>query len=112
MAKYCGNLGFSQLEEVSPGVLQPSIIERLYYGDVKRNYRRSQNSSESTNDNFALSDEISVLLDPYAMDNFYNLQYVTYMGAKWKVTAVSMAYPRMLLTIGGVYNGDSEIEDS
>lgn len=112
MAKFFGMLGFSDLEEKSPGVIQDSIIERPYYGEVNRNLRRVQTSTESTNDNFALSDEISVLLDPYAMKNYYNLKYVTYMGARWKVTTVSIKYPRLILNLGGLYNGDSEIGDS
>lgn len=110
MAKYFGMLGYRELVETAPGVEFPKIIERPYYGEVNRNLRRSQTSTESVNDNFALSNEVSVLLDPYAQENFYNLQYITYMGAKWKVTNVEIRYPRLVLTLGGMYNDDGAEE--
>lgn len=112
MAKFCGMLGFSEQVETAPGVSLPKTVEHLYYGDVSRNLRRLQSSTESVNDGFALSNEISVLLDPYALENYYNLQYVTYMGVRWKVTTVEIRYPRLVLNLGGKYNGETPFGDS
>jgi hypothetical protein len=30
--------------------------------------------------------------------------YVEFMGTKWKITNVEVQYPRLILSVGGVYN--------
>ena len=40
MAKYCGNVGFVESVEASPGIWEYQTIERPYRGDVLRNTRR------------------------------------------------------------------------
>lgn len=101
--KYCGQIGYSQTVETSPGVWTETITERTYYGDVIRNNRRLQDSNQ-INDNVTISNEISVIADPYACHNFYMIRYLTFMGTKWKVSSVDVQYPRLILTIGGLYN--------
>ena len=32
------------------------------------------------------------------------MRYVEFMGAKWKISSVEVQYPRLILTVGGVYN--------
>lgn len=104
MAKFCGVIGFAVTAETVPGVYEEQIIERRYYGDLNRNSRRLQ-SSENLNDNINVSNEISIVADPYASQNFHAIRYVGFMGAKWKVNLVDVQYPRLILTLGGVYNG-------
>lgn len=104
MAKFYGAIGYSVTEETRPGIWKENIIERMYYGDLVRNTRRLQ-SSDKLNDNIDVSNEISILADPFANDNFHSMKYVEFMGAKWKITSVEVQYPRLILTIGGVYNG-------
>ena len=77
----------------------------MYSGDVIRNTRRLQ-SADQVNDNVNVSNEISIIADPYANGNFHAMRYVGFMGAKWKITNVEVLYPRLILTIGGVWNGD------
>lgn len=101
--KYCGQIGYSQTVETSPGVWTETITERTYYGDVIRNNRRLQDSNQ-INDNVTISNEISVIADPYACHNFHMIRYLTFMGTKWKVSSVDVQYPRLILTIGGLYN--------
>lgn len=101
--KYCGQIGYSQTVETSPGVWTETITERTYYGDVIRNNRRLQDSNQ-VNDNVTISNEISVIADPYACHNFHMIRYLTFMGTKWKVSSVDVQYPRLILTIGGLYN--------
>lgn len=101
--KYCGQIGYSQTVETSPGVWTETITERTYYGDVIRNNRRLQDSNQ-VNDNVTISNEISVIADPYACHNFHMIRYLTFMGIKWKVSSVDVQYPRLILTIGGLYN--------
>lgn len=104
MAKFFGVIGYAETAETAPGVWKEQITERKYYGDVIRNTRALQ-SSDQLNDNINISNEISIVADPYANQNFHAMRYVEFMGAKWKISNVSVQYPRLTLTLGGVYNG-------
>lgn len=103
MAKFCGIIGYELTEEIEPGVYVEKIIENMYFGDVIRNSRRLQERSK-VNDNVNISNQISIIADPFANNNFHSMRYVEYMGVKWKITDVEVQYPRLLLTIGGLYN--------
>ena len=104
MPKFCGNIGYAISKETTPGVWIEDIVERQYFGDVYRNTRKLQ-SGNQVNDSIDISNEISILSDPFANENFHSMRYVTYMGAKWKVSSVEVRYPRRILTVGGLYNG-------
>lgn len=104
MAKYYGKIGYNESVETTPGVWEEKITERSYYGDVVRNARRLQ-STDKVNDDINVNNEISIVADPYAMNNFHSMRYVEFMGAKWKVSNVEVQYPRLILTLGGLYNG-------
>ena len=104
MAKWFGKIGYANSTETSPGVWEDVIIERESYGDTVRNMRRLT-GAEKLNDNVKINEELSIIADPYAVSNFHNIRYVTYMGAKWKVDSVDASqYPRLVLTMGEVYN--------
>lgn len=105
MAKFYGNVGFVNTVEIEPGIWEEQITERPYYGDVTRNISRYQPSG-GVNDNININNTISILADPYANENFQHMRYVEFMGAKWKITNAEIQYPRILLNIGGVYNGE------
>jgi hypothetical protein len=106
MAKYSGKIGFvlSTPVETAPGVFENPITERKYRGDVLQDSRR-WDKSEYANDDLNLANRISIVGDAYAHDNFFAIRYVEWMGALWKVTKVEIQRPRLILTIGGVYNG-------
>lgn len=104
MAKFFGMVGYAITKETAPGVWTPVIEERPYYGDVLRDMRDYQNG-DGLNDNLNISNEISIVADPFAYSHFYAMRYIEYMGAQWKVTKVNVQRPRLVLTIGGVYNG-------
>ena len=106
MAKFYGVVGYGITEETTPGVWTDSIVERNYTGDVIKNYRKIS-SGENINDNIDVSNNISILSDPFAMNHFHSIKYVKWMGAAWKVSTVEVQYPRLILTIGGVYNGET-----
>lgn len=106
MAKFYGVVGYGITEETTPGVWVDRIIERNYSGDVIKNYKKSY-SGESINDNVDVSNNISIISDPFAMQHFHTIKYVKWMGAAWKVSTVEVQYPRLILTIGGVYNGET-----
>lgn len=107
MPKYYGTIGFVETKETAPDVWTEEITEREYSGDVIRIQRRWQ-GSEHLNDNLTINNKLSILSDPYAYNNFHSIRYATWMGAKWKVTSVEVAYPRLLLDLGGVYNEQNE----
>ena len=104
MPKFYGSIGYAISKETAPGVWVEDIVEHEYSGDVYRNTRKLQ-SGNQVNDSIDISNEISILSDPFANENFDSMRYVTYMGAKWKVSSVEVRYPRLILTVGGLYNG-------
>ncbi len=104
MAKFYGIIGYETRVETEPGVWTPTIVEREYFGDLLRNTHKIQNSG-GVNDNVDLAQDISIVADPYATENFRSMRYVEHMGTKWKITLVKPQYPRLILTTGGVYNG-------
>ena len=104
MAKYYGKIGFAESVESAPGVNVEKIVERNYYGELVRNSRRLQ-SANQLNDNINISNEISIVADPYADKNFHMMRYIEFMGTKWKISNVEVQPPRLILTIGGVWNG-------
>lgn len=105
MAKFYGVVGYAKPIEESRGVWTDDITEHAYYGDIQQNIRRLE-SSESVNDNINVSNRISIVADQFAYDNFHLIKYVQFMGAKWKVSSVEVKRPRLILTVGGLYNGE------
>ena len=105
MARFYGKVGFGTVNETRPGVWEDTIVERPYYGDIIRNARRHESGQDKVLDNINISNEFSILADAYANENFHNMKYVEFMGTKWKVSTVTVQYPRLILSAGGVYNG-------
>ena len=103
MAKFCGVIGYAVTKETEPGIWEEQIVEVEYFGDVIRNTRRI-NAPGKVNDDISISNQISIIADPFANNNFHAMKYVVFMGAKWKVSEVTVEYPRLILSIGGVYN--------
>lgn len=103
MAKWFGNVGYAETIETEPGVWEERITTRSYYGDAIRNTRLLQNSGE-VNDNVNVGNQLSIVADPYAINHIYNMRYAEFQGAKWKVTNVDVQHPRLILTLGGLYN--------
>lgn len=105
MAKWFGKVGYSETVETTPGVWTPHDTVHEYYGDVSRIATRWGVNSDSTNDNLTVNVQISIVADPFAIDNFYSMKWIEYMGTKWKIANVEPQLPRLLLTLGGVHNG-------
>lgn len=105
MAKWFGKIGYAETVETAPGVWKEQINVRDYYGDLTRNTRRLQ-SADKVNDDLNISNELSIVSDPYAIKNFHSMRYAEFMGAKWKISDVEVLYPRLRLTLGGLYNGE------
>lgn len=103
MAKWHGKIGYAKDVETSPGVWEKQYFEHRYYGDVIQDNRKNQ-PSDGLNDNLTITNEISIISDTFAISNFASMVYVEFMGVKWKITNVKVLRPRLILSIGGVYN--------
>ena len=106
MAKWCGKIGFTNTVETEPGIWDTEVVEKQYFGDVL-DYRWKRQSSGKVNDDINISNRISILADPYAMNHCSTMTYIEFMGANWKISDVSVQYPRLVINIGGVYNGNT-----
>lgn len=104
MAKFYGQVGYAETLETIPGIHEEVVTERNYFGDVIRNTRKLE-AGESINDDVVVNNNLSIVADSYAYQHFFAIRYVKWAGALWKVTSVEVQSPRLLLTIGGVYNG-------
>lgn len=104
MAKFAGMIGFAELVETSPGVFTEVITERPYKGDVVRMSRRLE-GADKINSDINVSNSFSIVSDPFADTHFFAMRYVTWMGARWKISNVILERPRLILNIGGLYNG-------
>lgn len=105
MAKWYGVIGYADTVEVEPGIWEEQVTERPYYGELIRNTRRLQ-TTDKVNDDLTISNQISIVSDPYAINNFHAMKYAVLLGTKWKITSVEVQYPRLVLEVGGVYNGN------
>lgn len=109
MAKFYGQIGYLTTEEkvledgTRTGVWEESIQERDYMGDVIKNTMRWQDAS-SVNGDIGISNQISIIADEYATANIGIMRYVTFMGTKWSISSIDVEYPRLILSLGGVYN--------
>lgn len=105
MARYAGLVGFLTPVEKDYGEYELEGVERKYYGDIfKHSYRTSPDAS-NTMDDIIMSNQISIVADPYANEHYSDIRYVIHMGVPWKVTYVEISHPRIILTVGGRYNG-------
>lgn len=108
MAKYYGMIGYAEVEDNGVGVWAERIVERPVYGDLIRNSKQNE-SGDSLNDDIRLKNDISIVMDPYAIQNFARIRYATFMGERWSVSTVDVERPRLILSMGGVYNGPTPI---
>lgn len=106
MAKWFGKIGYEGTAEDPPGsgIWSVGIIEREYYGDILSSVRRLQNGSD-VNDDVKLNNRLSIISDPYANENYLRIRYAEFFGIKCKVTSVTVEFPRLILELGGEYNG-------
>ena len=104
MAKFKGAIGYVSQVETAPGVWEDLATEKNYRGDVILNQERWQ-PTEGANDNLNLDNSISIIADNYAYANLGYIKYIVWNGQKWKVQSLAINRPRIVLQIGGLYNG-------
>ena len=106
MSKWFGKIGYAIQKESEPGIWEEEIIERDYYGDLLTDNRKRQ-SNNNVLDEITLSNMVSIIADPFAYNNCSCMAYAEIMGARWKISEIEVKPPRLNLTIGGVYNGNT-----
>lgn len=108
MAKWSGKIGFVTTAETpsGSGIWKEVVVVKNAKGDVKRSIKKWQ-VEDKVNDNITLNNEISIVGNPYIMQNYYAIRFISFMGAWWSVNTVTLDYPRLTLEIGGLYNGDT-----
>lgn len=104
MGRFYGPIGFSIQVETVPGVWAEQITERNYSGDEIKAASKLRNG-ENLNDNPTVDNRLSIVADAFALEKFQSIRYVKWMGGLWKLSSVELQRPRLLLTIGEVYNG-------
>lgn len=106
MSRFFGPIGFVQQVEnpEDSGIWVDVATERYYRGELTKNYKKWE-SSNQLNDNLNISNVLSILADPYVSNNLNAIRYVKWSGNYWSISSVEVQYPRLILTIGGVYNG-------
>jgi hypothetical protein len=109
--KYFGRVGYGKSSETQPGTWSDIVTERQYYGDVVKDTRRLV-ASQEVNANLSLGDSIEIVADPYALENFHAIKYAELAGALWEVTEIDQKRPRLILRLGGVYNGPRPTADA
>lgn len=106
MGLFYGPIGFVDTVEKpgGSGIWVEEPIERNYRGEVSRFSKRWGNS-ESVNPNLEITNSISIVADPYVNSHAYAIRYIKWLGSYWEVSNVDVEPPRLILTLGGVYNG-------
>lgn len=104
MSKFAGLVGYVTQEETSPGVWSPVDNPKRMRGDVIRQNVNHQDSGK-VNSDIALNHRVSLVGDKYAFDNIYYIKWIELTGLKWEVTSVEIQRPRIIVTLGGLWNG-------
>ena len=106
MGMFYGPIGFVETVEnpEGSGIWVEIPVERNYRGDIQRNTKRWDNG-DSVNPNLNISNTISIVADPYFSNHLNNARYLKWLGGYWSITSVDVEFPRLILSIGGVYNG-------
>ena len=105
MNKWRGKIGFIETVETVPDVYEEQVVEKYYRGDVIRNSSKWSQKQDSTINDLNISNSISILADPYLTNNIQSIRYIEFMGGLWDVTSIDVQFPRLVLSIGGVYHG-------
>lgn len=106
--KWYGKIAFTEQKDDGTGIWEPVTVERDYYGDAIRNTKRDQVTE--INPDITLSNQLSVVADPYLLNSFQTIEYVTFMGQKWRVSSVDVSFPRLTLSFGSLYKEESNEE--
>ena len=104
MAKWYGKIGYASHVQTAPSVWKKQETVHEYFGDVVRKSSGWSNSPDSTNDDLTVDVQISIVADQFANQHFSSMKWVELYDAKWKITKIEPRHPRLILTVGGLFN--------
>lgn len=108
MARFYDKVGYALPGSLVNGVWIDTITERAYYGDILE-MTSSQSEGEKVNPDVRLQNRISIVADGFALENFTYIKYVSWVGSLWTVQSVRVERPRLILSLGGVYDGPKPV---
>lgn len=103
--KYSGKVGFADTREITIDVYEEGIVEKHMIGDFLRYSSQYHFVSQSTVSDIQANHRISLIGTPYAREKFQKMVYITINGERWRISAAELATPRIIVTLGGIYNG-------
>lgn len=107
--RFAGLVGYIETEETSPGIHLPVETTRKMRGDVlsakTQNSQDGRTTETSLYKDIRLSHRFSLVGDAYSFKNYMYLKWIIVEGHKWEVSSVEIQSPRLLISIGGLYNG-------
>lgn len=104
MARFYGEIGFGTTVEAPPGVWKDVIVELKFYGDVLRNDLNSD-FGEKVNPDFTFTNRISIVAGHNALKRRKDMRYIRFEGELWIINSIEIEERRLILGLGGVYNG-------
>jgi len=106
LSRFFGPIGFVTMAEQpeGSGIWEEIPVEKNYRGEISKNSRRWDNG-EQLNKNLNINNTISIVADPYISNHLMELRYIKWLGGYWEISSVDVQTPRLVLSIGGVYNG-------
>ena len=105
MAKFVGLIGYALPVESSPGIWSNEITEKPYRGDILTDQRSIQ-QVDQLNDNININNSISVIANAFAYANIGVMKYAVWNNVAWNIQSATINRPRIVIQIGGVYNGE------
>lgn len=104
MAKFVGKIGYVINNETEPGVWTDVVTEKDAYGDLLKDRARWQSTGQ-VNDTLNIISKVSIVADDFSLENVGNMRYVIMNNTKWSISNIENIRPRLVMTLGGVYNG-------
>lgn len=101
--KEVGFIGFKFTQNNGHGVWKPTKVEKKYYLDVNRVSWYNRDSQQTVNGTFTINNSVSVLLNPFLLEHYTQIEWIEIHGTKWKVSSVDLEPPRITLSIGERY---------
>lgn len=104
MGKFRGRIGFVTPIDIGDDIWEEAAVERIYRGDLNRE-SMSFSSTTNINDDLVVANEISIVADSYLLANSQYMKYIELEGVRWSIRKIEVRHPRLILTLGGVWNG-------
>lgn len=109
MARTRAIVGYRESVLLAPGSYGEKIVERPLRGTVEKLSQKME-MGEKVNNDLSINNTLSLVADAYAREHFAAIVYVAWMGSLWTVSSVKVERPRLILQMGGIYNGERPSE--